>query len=242
MLLVKVEDAEDEPPIFTLVPSVTRIAENLPIKSQVLRVAAVDGDRGVNNPISYRIVKGARGLFAIDSNTGVISVAANLDREATISEGSSNAAFILEIQATEVTSATSATSATSPPPSVSTEVIIEVRDVNDNAPVFAKKVFTGGVTTEADFGTVFMQLKATDADAGPNAVVSYHLQGAIKRRLSVGLENLKSDPFLLNRRSGEISLNFDPQKDMKGYFEFDVVANDTDGLADSAKVYVSVLP
>lgn len=38
-------------------------------------------------------------------------------------------------------------------------VLIKVNDINDNAPKFMKKVFTGGVTTEADFGAEFMQIK-----------------------------------------------------------------------------------
>lgn len=37
-------------------------------------------------------------------------------------------------------------------------VIVKVTDINDNPPHFVKKVFTGGVTTEADFGTEFMQV------------------------------------------------------------------------------------
>ncbi|KAI1285640.1 Cadherin-23 [Halotydeus destructor] len=61
MLLVKIDDAEDEDPIFTVVPSVTRVPENQRPGTQVLRVAAIDGDRGVNNPVSYRINKGRPG-------------------------------------------------------------------------------------------------------------------------------------------------------------------------------------
>lgn len=40
-------------------------------------------------------------------------------------------------------------------------VVVRVNDINDNAPVFVKKIFTGGVTTEADFGTEFMQIKVS---------------------------------------------------------------------------------
>lgn len=58
--------------------------------------------------------------------------------------------------------------------------------------------------------------------------------------MSIGLDNVRSDPFLLNKKTGEISLNFDPQKDMKGYFEFDVLGNDTDGYSDTAKVNVRI--
>jgi hypothetical protein len=39
------------------------------------------------------------------------------------------------------------------------QVRVTVNDINDNAPRFVKRVFTGGVTTEADFGTEFMQVK-----------------------------------------------------------------------------------
>lgn len=39
------------------------------------------------------------------------------------------------------------------------KVIVFVNDVNDHAPEFVKRVFTGGVTTEADFGAEFMQIK-----------------------------------------------------------------------------------
>lgn len=41
------------------------------------------------------------------------------------------------------------------------KVIVYVNDINDNAPRFVKRVFTGGVTTEADFGTEFMQVKVS---------------------------------------------------------------------------------
>lgn len=39
------------------------------------------------------------------------------------------------------------------------KVVINVMDINDNPPKFVSKIFTGGVTTEADFGTQFMQVK-----------------------------------------------------------------------------------
>lgn len=43
------------------------------------------------------------------------------------------------------------------------QVVVRVDDINDNAPQFIKEVFTGGVTTEADFGTQFMHVKVTYA-------------------------------------------------------------------------------
>jgi cadherin 23 len=119
-------------------------------------------------------------------------------------------------------------------------VLIGVRDVNDNSPKMIKKVFTGGFTTDIDFGTVLMEVKAVDKDMGANSVVNYYIISEVRQTLTEGLDTLSAEPFAINRITGEISLNFDPQKDMKGYFEFDVLANDTDGLADSARVFVCI--
>lgn len=39
------------------------------------------------------------------------------------------------------------------------KVIVNVTDVNDNAPKFIRRVFTGGVSTATSFGTKFMTVK-----------------------------------------------------------------------------------
>lgn len=55
---------------------------------------AVDGDRGINNRITYSITQGSQGCFGIDSVTGVVHTLKRLDRE---SPHNSNGAYILEI-------------------------------------------------------------------------------------------------------------------------------------------------
>lgn len=100
------------------------------------------------------------------------------------------------------------------------KVIVNVQDENDNAPKFIHKVFTGGVSTATIFGTKFMQVKAEDADIGKNSLISYYLIGRIQMTLTEGLENLQRPPFIVERETGFIQLNFDPQRGMKGYFDF----------------------
>ncbi|XP_030375877.1 cadherin-23 [Scaptodrosophila lebanonensis] len=125
----------------------------------------------------------------------------------------------------------------------STVVRVQVRvlDINDNPPRFRSKVFTGGITTNADFGLRFMRVEAFDADEGPNGKISYYQVGEIRQTLSEGLENVLNVPFILDRESGEVQLNFDPQKGMKGYFDFMVLANDTLGMKDVARVFIYLL-
>lgn len=170
-ILITVEDVDDTPPMFTFVPPVTRIAENLKIGSPIVRVNAVDGDRGVNNRVSYSIEAVTSGgnsdadssaqLFSIDSNTGLISVARELDREldavssVTTGSGGTNAgdqpqqagAFVLTIKATEVpraeSHASSTITTTKQQQSVSTELTIILTDVNDQLPTFSRQAYFG---------------------------------------------------------------------------------------------------
>lgn len=55
------------------------------------------------------------------------------------------------------------------------------------------------------------------------------------------MENIPQPPFILDEDTGSIFLNFDPQKSMKGYFDFLLMANDTGGLSDTAKVVIYLL-
>lgn len=121
------------------------------------------------------------------------------------------------------------------------KVTVNVDDINDNAPQFESSVFTGGVTTEADFGTAFMQIVAHDKDQGLNGKVSYYMVGEVHKTLTEGLENVNAEPFLVDVDTGMVHLNFDPLKGMKGYFDFRVVANDTDGFQDTAHVFIYLL-
>lgn len=38
--------------------------------------------------------------------------------------------------------------------------------------------------------------------------------------LTEGLDDIQLQPFLVNKLTGVVSLNFDPQRGMKGYFDF----------------------
>ena len=56
-------------------------------------------------------------------------------------------------------------------------------------------------------------MHAEDADIGKNAVIKYGMYSDIlSSDTSEGLENINDLPFLLDPETGDISLNFDPQK------------------------------
>ena len=88
-----------------------------------------------------------------------------------------------------------------------------------------------------------MKVEANDPDL--ESKLEYSVIGNIlPSEKSENLENIKAPPFLLDKNSGEIILNFDPQKGMKGYFAFHVSVRDGfghagmgQGLHDFQKIY-----
>lgn len=133
-LLVRLIDEDDQGPEFITVPSVTRVAEDTVPGTAVLKVKAIDGDRGVNARISYSLDP-PNPYFDIDTKDGSVYLIQPLDREdATVVNG----ALILTIAAVEETSRR---------PTVSTEVTIIVLDVNDQSPAFRSP---GGYAAEID--------------------------------------------------------------------------------------------
>lgn len=91
---------------------------------------ATDLDSGDNGKVSYSIIKGDNeGQFAIDENTGYLSVADKLDRE-TVSN------YVLEILAKD-----------HGVPVLSRQVMvnIEISDANDNPPLFSQSNYTAVV-------------------------------------------------------------------------------------------------
>ncbi|GLH04217.1 Cadherin-87A [Gryllus bimaculatus] len=241
-LTIYVRNVNDYEPQFLVNEFFVNFTEHAaPSSEKRLLVETVDRDEvdeldDPPTPVCYYIVIGNENeLFSLDAVTHELTVMRELDRE-------QQERHVLVVKATEdCLEIPTNISAFDPSDDTLLKVIIQILDINDNPPHFVKKVFTGGVSTDADFGTEFMQVKATDADVGENAVVKYFQIGRIQKSLTEGLENIQKPPFLVNENTGAVALNFDPQKGMKGYFDFMVLANDTDGLQDMARVYIYLL-
>ncbi|CAH0553788.1 unnamed protein product, partial [Brassicogethes aeneus] len=112
----------DDAPLF----SVSTVGEKAVVR---LIVHAVDGDRGVNNPIEYSISSNSitnaeASLFSINADTGLVVTSNLVDRE------SGSESFILQITATELQSSIT------PHPSTTTEVTVMIMDENDESPRF----------------------------------------------------------------------------------------------------------
>nr|XP_023023050.1 cadherin-23 [Leptinotarsa decemlineata] len=240
-LTVYVSDMNDYQPQFMVDEFFVNFTENRAPEIEMVKLPdTIDRDEfeydGPVGPICYYIIGGnENNLFHLNPIDHTLVVAAPLDRE-------QQDTHLLLIKATE--------ECNKPPKNESffdadddtqLKVIVRVLDVNDNAPKFVHRVFTGGVSTATSFGTKFMQVRAEDADIGRNALISYYIIGRIQMTLTEGLDNLERPPFLVERETGAVRLNFDPQREMKGYFDFAILANDTGGLQDTARVFIYLL-
>ncbi|KAL4702271.1 hypothetical protein ACJJTC_006522 [Scirpophaga incertulas] len=92
------------------------------------------------------------GLFALDADTGYLSLAAPLDREAA-------PAHVLEVRARD---------RGLPALEASALVNVEVLDANDNPPRLARANLSAVVPEDRPLGHAVLRLEATDADAAPN--------------------------------------------------------------------------
>jgi cadherin 23 len=109
----------------------------------MISVRAIDGDKGINNRVTYSITRGPHYLFDIDATSGTVFTTAQLDREA---PDNSDGSFVLEITVKEVTKV-------SPAPSVSTEVTVILVDVNDETPTFRSSRYAAEINENAPQNT-----------------------------------------------------------------------------------------
>lgn len=162
-------------PVFLPHPFTVHIPENIPIGSEVVQLRAEDYDRHLNAKLTYFIDCKE---FAINENTGLITVSKQLDREERNS-------YLLNVTATDHAPS---------PLSASTLLEVILDDINDNAPAFTSENYIVAILEDTPIGTSFTQVTAIDMDEGDNAVIDYHL---IK-------EDGKDGTFKLDRSSGTL--------------------------------------
>ncbi|XP_070465237.1 protocadherin Fat 4 isoform X2 [Equus przewalskii] len=154
------------------------IPESHSIGATVRTVSARDRDAAMNGLIRYSISSGnEEGIFAINSSTGVLTLAKALDYEL--------------CQKHEMT--ISATDGGWVARTGYCSVTVNVVDVNDNSPVFLPDEYFPTVLENAPSGTTVIHLNATDADSGTNAVIAYTIQSS------------DSDLFVIDPNTGVIT-------------------------------------
>ncbi|NXK71936.1 PCD15 protein, partial [Amazona guildingii] len=199
------------------------VSESAPKGTVVTVVTAA----ALNQTIVYSVVSGNKeDVFAINNRTGVISVKKSLDYESVKS-------YELRIQADSLQVVRS--NLRVPSKSNTAKVFIEVKDENDHAPVFTKKMYIGGVSEDAKMFSSVLKVKADDKDTGNYSAMQYRL---IIPPIKDGKEG-----FVIEAYTGLIKTAMLFKNMRRSYFKFQVIATDDygKGLSSKAEVLVSVV-
>ncbi|KAM5255823.1 protocadherin-23 [Ctenodactylus gundi] len=231
-LLLRIADVNDQPPRFSQEHYRASVSEAAAPGTAVLWVSASDADEaGTDHArVRYSLVHlsalcHSKALqprtecgpsFTIDPESGAVSTVRTLDREVQES-----------VQLTVV-----AQDLGEPPLSSTCLVSVTVEDVNDNEPVFRRQVYNVTLAEHAPLGHCFLQVNASDADAGIYGFVEYSLYD--------GFQSDKAPlAFQINPRDGHICVSQDVDRE-RDPSTFDLLVKAKDGGGLSAQAFVRV--
>ncbi|KAL2094505.1 hypothetical protein ACEWY4_009224 [Coilia grayii] len=167
-------DVNDNSPVFEQQLYRVVMLENSAIGTSVVKVSASDLDTGANGKVTYyinHVSESTEGLFEIDQNTGEIKVLGMLDHEKA-------ASYELEIQAEDGGGKAG-----------HCKVIVEISDVNDNAPVIIIKSLMNPVPENAPPGTEIAVINVKDQDSGENSRVKCFISENTQFKLQSSIKN-----------------------------------------------------
>uniref|UniRef100_A0A3P8PGP9 Cadherin domain-containing protein n=1 Tax=Astatotilapia calliptera TaxID=8154 RepID=A0A3P8PGP9_ASTCA len=98
------------------------------------------------------------------------------------------------------------------------EIIVNVLDVNDNMPVFARDSYTAELDENSPIGTTIVQVNATDLDDGLNGEVVYSFGNNANKKLR--------EIFEVDSNTGEIIVKGPIDYEEKDRYQIDIKASD----------------
>ncbi|XP_038860834.1 protocadherin beta-16-like [Salvelinus namaycush] len=178
VIQVRVLDANDNVPVFTQSIYKVSVPENAPLGTAVVTVSASDADEGANGEVTYEfshISIKTKNTFSIDPKSGEIKIKSMIDFEDTSS-------FELRVKAKDGAGQ-----------AASCKVIVDVADINDNAPVILIKSLKSPFPENSPAGTEVALIYVQDRDSESNSKVRcsieqntyFKLSPSIKKHLSL---------------------------------------------------------
>ena len=204
-LTVIIENVNDNNPIFRTRNGIQKaeIPENSPKGTIVTNLVATDRDfdsNGSNQKIEYSLSAQVTGIFRIDPNTGKITTEVELDREA-------KNEYKFQALADDGDGRTG-----------SVDVVVHVKDMNDNAPEFVGTNLQATIPENMPPGTPVEKFDAKDKDdenQGDNAVITYSVHNdphnaftidastaMLKTKIRLDRENISNYTLILNATDG----------------------------------------
>ncbi|XP_042288749.1 protocadherin-15-like isoform X6 [Thunnus maccoyii] len=212
---IVVTDVNDNDPEFNLTIPTNFTVQEEKTNLFVGQVMATDPDAGANGQVQYRIVNHPD-LFTISAN-GSIYTKVPLDREL-------RSQYDLVVEASD---------GAVDPRRTTLTLSVQVKDIDDNSPVFSQQTYVVNVPENSPVGTVVLKLSAVDSDLFSN--VTYQIKTESARQL-----------FSLNPVTGELAvlqtLDFEDlaAMSMGASYTFQVEAVDQGGVMPPGQATVTV--
>ncbi|XP_031654443.1 protocadherin alpha-3 isoform X17 [Oncorhynchus kisutch] len=221
---VEVVDVNDHSPSFPEKEKRLEMSESALQGTRFQLHAADDPDSGQYSVQQYKLSQNDHFRLEVkdrgdDRKTPILVLQKTLDREALKSHK-----LIL-----------TALDGGKPPRSGEIRITVDVSDVNDNAPVFTKEVYSVLLNENAPLGTTVIQVNATDLDEGSNGEVTYYfandVQGKVRKR------------FDLDPKTGEIIVKGVIDYEENKIYEIDIQASDkgTAALTTEKSVIIKIV-
>ncbi|NXA43653.1 PCDG2 protein, partial [Eudromia elegans] len=228
---VVVLDANDNAPVFSQAVYTVRVREDVPVGFILITVNATDADEGTNANVTYsfrklparqlRLVSAARRqlkYFSVSADSGELYVSERLDREEMCGDSAScSVSFEAVVQN----------------PLNVFQVDVDIRDINDNSPVFSKAALDLEIGEWIVSGARFPLEMAQDADVGSNSLLSYQLTENPSFRLE-----LKETP--VGKKLPELVLEGALDREKQSSFEMVLTAVDGGSPSRSGTVQIRI--
>ncbi|KAK2823109.1 hypothetical protein Q7C36_019709 [Tachysurus vachellii] len=172
-IVVNVLDINDNSPVFSKPLYKVKVQENVSVGTKIVSISASDADEGINGEVSYSIISDEEDFFLINALSGDITVKSNIDYE-------ENPAIELRIQAQDKGHS---------PRRSTCKVLIEVVDVNDNAPEISVTLLMSSVSEDIKPGTDVALITVSDKDSGTNGKVNCKLLAPSPFKLQLSYKN-----------------------------------------------------
>ncbi|XP_060035557.1 protocadherin alpha-11-like [Erinaceus europaeus] len=220
---VEVRDINDNPPVFSLGEQKLLIWESKQPESHFPLEGASDADIGENALLIYRLSQ--NDYFSLDSPTNSkqtkrvsLTLIKSLDREKT----------------PELHLLLTAADAGKPELTGTSQLSIQVLDVNDNDPEFDQSEYKVKLTENAAKETFVLKLNATDRDEGINGEITYSLRA---------IKPTGTPAFTLDEHNGEVKVNGTLDYEETKFYEVEVQATDKGNppMAGHCTVLVEIL-
>ncbi|XP_027864183.1 protocadherin alpha-6-like isoform X22 [Xiphophorus couchianus] len=204
---VEVLDINDNSPTFPENETVVEIYESVLPGVRIPLQPARDPDAGIFSIQRYKL--SANDYFRLEvKDTGddgkipVLIVQKSLDREI-------SARHTLVLTALD---------GGKPPKSSESDIVVNVLDANDNAPVFSKDIYSVMLEENCALGTTVIKINATDLDSERNGEVVYTFSNSVNRKFF--------KLFEINPSTGEITVKGLIDYEERDRYQLEIEASD----------------